>query len=115
MGYASGVKSDHTGWCWGRNTFGQLGIGDTEDLTAPHRLPGKWRDITATDRDSTCGVRTDGSGWCWGTYPGNGEPSSTIPVRLPGTWKSLSPISYSEFSGGPVTVNCGIQTDDTAW
>lgn len=113
--YTCGVRLDHSGWCWGRNTFGQLGTGDLTDLNAPRRLPGKWRDIATTFRDSTCGVRTDGSGWCWGTYPGNGDVSSKVPVRVPGVWRSLFPISYSEFSGGPVTVNCGIRTDDTAW
>lgn len=53
-------------YCWGRNTEGQLGVGDTMARTTPTRvgLDSDWQAITV-GRFHTCGVRADGL-YCWG-------------------------------------------------
>ena len=63
------IQSDHSVVCWGDNSFGQLGRGDTNP-------PASATEIIATgitdaeqiyaQAHSTCAVLTDGSVRCWG-------------------------------------------------
>src|SRR5687767_2846250 len=43
-----GVKTDGSLWCWGDNTYGQLGLGDTTDRLVPTRVDKSllWQDVT---------------------------------------------------------------------
>jgi len=52
--------------CWGRNTEGQLGLGDTIDRTAPTRVgvDSDWQTVSAGQFHS-CGARA-GALYCWG-------------------------------------------------
>lgn len=54
-------------WCWGGNTFGQLGTGDTASQSAPVAVPGltEVKSIAAYGF-GTCAVKHDGTVWCWG-------------------------------------------------
>ena len=36
--HTCGTRTDHTLWCWGDNTYGQLGLGDTTDRTIPTQV-----------------------------------------------------------------------------
>ncbi|WP_433444073.1 RCC1 domain-containing protein [Nonomuraea sp. CA-141351] len=59
---------DTTLWCWGDNSSGQLGLGDTTNRTSPVQVttPGTWSAVTA-GAAHTCGKRTTGNSvWCWG-------------------------------------------------
>ncbi len=61
------VTSSHLLYCWGENSFGQLGIGNTNQSTVP---------VSVTDLQSTasvsaggshsCAVDSQGAAWCWG-------------------------------------------------
>ena len=65
-----GVKKDHTAWCWGRNTNGQLGDGTTASRSVPTRIKGSWSAIsigsTYPGGETARAVRTNGAGYCWG-------------------------------------------------
>ena len=37
-----GLKSDGSGWAWGRNHEGQLGLNDKTDRSSPTQIPGTW-------------------------------------------------------------------------
>ena len=111
-GVYCGVKTDHTGWCWGDNGNGSVGDPIQNEYTQPVQIPGSWESISTNDL-TTCGLQTDGTAWCWGAnlsgQVGNGDSTGTLvsrPYELSGTWNSL----YN-FGG----VNCGIRPDDTAW
>ncbi len=54
-------------WCWGRNDFGQLGVGSTTGSGVPALVMAgqAWSAIAAGDA-STCAIRTDTTLWCWG-------------------------------------------------
>ncbi len=67
--HTCGVKADGTGWCWGDDTYGQLGNGATTgSQISPSQVSGtgSWLIILAGER-TTCGTKTDGTNWCWGS------------------------------------------------
>jgi alpha-tubulin suppressor-like RCC1 family protein len=74
--------------CWGYNSSGQLGTGDTTSHRRPHDvigLPAPLAQISAGG-DQTCGVTTGGAAYCWGgPYLGGGTTASnTAPVGVSG-------------------------------
>lgn len=90
--YTCAVLSDQTVWCWGRNTWGNLGDGTRQqDRPLPRQvknLPGRATQVAASvssSRTHTCAVLTDGAVACWGA--GNsgqlgdgGVTNSLVPV-----------------------------------
>lgn len=108
------TRTDHTVWCWGRNDYGQLGIGTTTSSATPRQLPGDdWAQVS-TSGSTTCGVRTDHTLYCWGLndYDQTGrtqtETGGAAPVTKPlkvGTsaaWKQVA-VGWSHA--------CGVRTD----
>ncbi len=69
VNHSCGIRHDATLWCWGSNSAGQLGVGDTESRFAPTQVGSEedWRGV-ATGHSHSCGVREDLSLWCWGAY-----------------------------------------------
>jgi alpha-tubulin suppressor-like RCC1 family protein len=122
-GHTCGVTTENKAYCWGHNTYGELGIGsmtghdfcDSEDCsTRPIAVVGglRFRQVDAGD-DYTCGITTDFLAYCWG-YGGSGElgngtiGSRTEPVAVAGglRFRQLS-------AGGHLT--CAITTDSLAY
>jgi len=108
------TRTDHTLWCWGFNSSGQLGLGDTATRTAPTQVGtgADWDQLGAGHRQ-TCGTRTDHTLWCWGdnTYGqlGLGDTTSrTAPTQV-GTGTDWADVS----SGARHT--CATRTDHTLW
>ena len=68
------VKTDGTLWAWGDNSFGRLGVGDTEDRHSPVKVMDNVSTITAFNIendgyytwDSAFVVKVDGTLWAWG-------------------------------------------------
>jgi alpha-tubulin suppressor-like RCC1 family protein len=88
-GTTCGVRTDATGWCWGRNTSGGLGAGDTTNRLRPVQVPGKWLAWGSSPGAHACAVRTWGSAWCAGANAsgqlGDGSTmSSSVYVRIYG-------------------------------
>ncbi len=112
--HACGIKADGSAWCWGVNTYGQLGDGTETDSDEPvavlggiafHSVkPGSW---------FTCGVATDGNAWCWG-HGGYGElgddgsSNSSQPVAVAGGH------AFSAVASG-VGFSCALDAGGTAW
>lgn len=63
------VTNGNAVYCWGDNTYGNVGDGTTTDRATPLRLPqldGKvWTQIDVND-DHQCASSDDGVGMCWG-------------------------------------------------
>jgi alpha-tubulin suppressor-like RCC1 family protein len=68
-GHTCGVTTTDEAFCWGPNTFGQLGIGGTTGswVKTPTRVAGaqRFRQIEAGTA-YTCAVTTDNRAFCWG-------------------------------------------------
>ncbi|RME17565.1 MAG: hypothetical protein D6797_02270 [Bdellovibrio sp.] len=78
------VKSDKTLWCWGRNTYGQLGLGDTTHRLSPTQVLTNVEQVV-TGQDFTCARLTSGNVQCWGrnNYWQTGNTASTANVLSP--------------------------------
>jgi alpha-tubulin suppressor-like RCC1 family protein/endonuclease/exonuclease/phosphatase family metal-dependent hydrolase len=61
------VRGDGSMWCWGQNSFGQVGTGKDGIQAAPAQVGtgSNWREVS-TSWGHTCGVTTTGELWCWG-------------------------------------------------
>ncbi len=54
-------------WCWGRNLYGQLGIGSPVDQSTPVRVAGGHRFTRLSlSNFATCALDEEGAAWCWG-------------------------------------------------
>jgi alpha-tubulin suppressor-like RCC1 family protein len=67
--HTCGVAQDNTAWCWGNNSFGELGIGlpDTTSHLVPVPVAGghHFKELAAGWR-YTCGITTENAAMCWG-------------------------------------------------
>lgn len=65
--YTLAVAADGGLWSWGRNNYGQLGNGATEEQLQPARVGDEndWADISA-GTTHVLARKTDGSLWAWG-------------------------------------------------
>ncbi|WP_437644218.1 hypothetical protein [Sorangium sp. So ce362] len=97
--YTCAVLSDGTVWCWGRNTWGNIGDGTLQqDRPIPRQVVGlgggaaKVATSISSARSHTCAVLTDGAVACWGAgnsgQLGDGEATN-----------SLSPVRAEELAG----------------
>jgi len=65
--HSAAVKTDGTLWVWGRNNYGQLGLGTTTDYSSPVQVGSltDW-EYVACSYGVTSGLKTDGTVWGWG-------------------------------------------------
>jgi alpha-tubulin suppressor-like RCC1 family protein len=99
--FSLALKNDGTVWAWGRNGYGQLGIGDNTDRNEPTQIIGLTNiiDIKAGSLHSVA-LKSDGTVWAWGANPlgelGNGTTNnSSVPVQVLG----LTDITKISLSG----------------
>jgi alpha-tubulin suppressor-like RCC1 family protein len=79
--------------CWGSNTYGNLGVGDTTNRTTPTAVVDMASDVQSVSAGGwvTCAVMNTGNqGRCWGfgmfgALGNGGSSSSSSPVNVSGT------------------------------
>jgi alpha-tubulin suppressor-like RCC1 family protein len=116
--HTCGVRAGGTLWCWGDNTYGQLGLGSHVSQDLPRQVispaRGGWARVIA-DFEDTCAIRTDATLWCWGDNGfgvlGTGNSTSQdrptqVTTPAPGGWASIT-------TSGDHT--CATRTDATLW
>lgn len=112
--HACALDQGGKAYCWGVNAHGQLGVGDTENRSAPTPVAG---DLTFTTisagAEHTCAVTTDGAAYCWGNNAwgrlGTGDVASReTPVRV------ATDLRFATISAG-VDHTCAITTENKAY
>jgi alpha-tubulin suppressor-like RCC1 family protein len=84
------VTTGGSAYCWGHNTYGELGDGTYTDRLTPTPVSGGLSFATVTaGRYHTCGVTTGWSAYCWGSNTdgqlGNGTMTDwNVPVPVSG-------------------------------
>ena len=110
-------------YCWGFNSQGELGGGDTLEPAAPTPVAGGLRfKLVSVGGLHTCGLTTAGAAYCWGAdfYGEIGRaapekcgvdlwsPCATTPQAVPGG------LVFTDISAGSSTT-CAIVADSTAY
>jgi alpha-tubulin suppressor-like RCC1 family protein len=104
-------------WCWGDDSYGELGdglAGPDQASSFPVAVTGDARyRLVSVGSFQSCGIRPDSSLWCWGLNldgslgDGTTEDRHTpVPIVPHAQWAQVSP---GEFHG------CGVRTDGTMW
>jgi alpha-tubulin suppressor-like RCC1 family protein len=107
--HSCGVRTNHTLWCWGNNSSGQIGDGTSTNRHHATQVGfgSNWASVSA-GYAHTCAIRLDGALFCWGSNSygqlGVGDTSTRYTPTRVGTadWLSLSAGGYH---------TCGVRSD----
>lgn len=109
--HVCGVTDSGDAYCWGRNDFGQIGVGSLDEVEGPKLVVGglKFASVAAGWRAS-CGVTTTGDAYCWGRGEwgqlGDGLATrSTVPTPVTGGHR------FQKLDIGSNNLVCGLTTD----
>jgi alpha-tubulin suppressor-like RCC1 family protein len=95
-------KTDGTLWMWGRNTPGQLGLGDLIDRSSPVQVGTgtNWSTKIMTSGSSAGAIKTDGTLWIWGQgvwgtmgLNDTANRSSPVQVGTGTTWSQFTLVA----------------------
>lgn len=116
--YMCGVKNDGTLWCWGSNTFGQLGNGASQvnRTDFPSEVVGDggtWLGV-ACGEQHTCGIRSDQSLWCWGDGRSAQTGVGTVGDPSPEPMLAMDGGSWVVVSAGRAH-SCAVASNGELW
>jgi len=98
---AFAIQSPGTLWAWGNNSFGQLGRGNSTNVSSPIQVPagntyGSWKQLSLGG-GQTAAIQSNGTLWTWGlnswgqlginnqlNYP---QPQ---PINITNTWSAVA-------------------------
>jgi alpha-tubulin suppressor-like RCC1 family protein len=112
--HSCGLTTSGAAYCWGQNSFGQLGDGSGANHYTPFPVAGALTFQTLAAAGSmTCGTTSTGIAYCWG-FNGGGEigdgttTTATVPVAVAGGLKFKRVVPGNQFT-------CGLTTDGAAY
>jgi len=113
-GTACAVTAGGSVFCWGDNSYGQIGDGTTAASLVPKLVAGLTGVAEVDLGDAhVCARKTDGTVWCWGTgsdgtLGNNNVVNQRRPIQVPG----LPPVRDIGTSGGNT---CAVANDGGLW
>ena len=113
------VTDTRRAYCWGANTFGQLGNGTTTGSAVPVQVgtDTTWARISA-GAGTSCGVRTDTTLWCWG-YNAVGQVGDGTVTQRPSPVQigtGYATVSVTAYAFDPTEAHaCATKTAGTLW
>ncbi|HET7023602.1 MAG TPA: hypothetical protein VFI39_00175 [Gemmatimonadales bacterium] len=118
--HACAIDTLGRGWCWGDDTYGELGNGIPLDSSPmgyqPQRVAGGHTFVqVASGWNHVCALDGAGRTWCWGDngfgqLGGSSLRNSSTPLQIAG-----APAFRALAQGGNSSTTCGIATDNTAY
>ncbi len=118
------IASDGKGYCWGYNTYGQIGDGTKNTAAAPvavdtsSALNGKTLTSISVGGTFTCATANDGKAYCWGynTYGqlGDGTKTNTVSPVAVATSGVLAGKTLVKIAAGDTTV-CALSSDNQVY
>jgi len=132
-GHRCVIKTDSTAWCWGSNSYGQIGTGEigyggSQSAVVPAPVPVQGLESPPVSMGlgyyNTCAILANGSTKCWGSnyygQIGNGSNALTELDPLPTGLSALNPLDWGEinsFHKIDVSDNhvCAISETDHVW
>jgi alpha-tubulin suppressor-like RCC1 family protein len=112
------IRLDQTVWCWGLNTYGQVGDATTTSRNTPTQVSGLTDAIKLTGgRSHFCALKSDGTVWCWGRNDqgqlGDGtKVNKSVPVQVQDSSGAIGLVSAI---GTGEKHNCVLKTDGSVW
>jgi len=115
------VKTDGTLWSWGRNSLGQLGLGNTTNYSSPMQIGAltAWSSLGGQEsEDSSASIKTNGTLWTWGSND-KGQLGQTLSTAT----NISSPVQVGALTtwykviggGGGAGYMSSVKTDGTLW
>ena len=108
-----GIQTDGSLWCWGGDSWGELGQGSSFlERLVPARVgsASDWVNISAGP-NATCGIRQGGALYCWGYHASTGQGQSAPDASLPAP--TLSGRTFTDVDVH--AAGCAVGTDGTLW
>ncbi|HAU29596.1 MAG TPA: hypothetical protein DCW68_05745 [Rhodospirillaceae bacterium] len=104
---ACALDTSGVAWCWGSNSYGQLGDGSGAESSTPVQAQSGATRFSklAVFTGGTCALDSSGAMWCWGRY---GSGGTDVPAAY-GVGHSFMDISGHHVHG------CGVKTDGSIW
>jgi alpha-tubulin suppressor-like RCC1 family protein len=105
---AFAFKTNGSLWGWGNNFYGQLGNGNTNNLTTPIQISTEFIRINSGN-SHTLGIKTNGTLWAWGRNSGGqlgtgNYTNSLIPIQI-GTDSDWLSVTAGYFSSNALKNN----------
>jgi len=111
LNHVAVIKEDGSLWTWGRNEYGQLGDGTTEDRYTPIKIMDDAVFVSAGNCH-TAAIKSDGSLWVWGdNYHNYHERFGTAEARYSPIKVMDNVVSVSANSSETIA----LKDDDTLW
>ena len=111
-GHTCATKTDGTLWCWGWNSDGELGIGNTTGKFVPTQLYIAGVASVSTGNGHTCATRTDGTLWCWGLNSDGVLGIGNTTGKFVPTKVNIAGVASVSTGNGHT---CATRTDGTLW
>ncbi|MBF0207223.1 MAG: hypothetical protein HQK53_10080 [Oligoflexia bacterium] len=112
-GHTCALKTDNSLWCWGPNSSGEIGIGNSTTIQCtPAAVTALENDVLnfSVGNGSTCAIKNDNTLWCWGAGV---FASPTKKLHFPQTPRGF--MSNLSLVGMGSTHSCGLKTDNSVW
>jgi len=117
--HACAAAIDNNGgqlFCWGRNTYGQLGDNTIANKSAAVSVAGGvyWKDFSC-GQDHTCALRaSDGTAWCWGRGTSGQLGTGAFNVSSSSPVSVLGGMSFVSI-GASDNATCGLLEDGSVY
>ena len=116
--HAAAIKGDNSLWTWGRNTYGQLGVGNTTDRSSAVQVTyggNNWIKVVC-GQNHTVALTANGTLWTWGDNQYGQLGDGTVTAKsIPVLISSANTLYSWKQIGAGSTFSVAIRSDKTLW